>query len=129
MATVLRLNGIDLTAALIWQDRHEWSGVAQSVDRPLGGRSVIEHAALSRGRPITLVSETNQGWVDYGTVKALLALSSAPGGTYTLEVGTETYQVVFRHHDSPAFSAKPLVKRLAPDDSDWFLITMKLMTV
>lgn len=129
MATVLRLNGVDLPSSLIWQDRHEWSGVAQSVDRTLAGREVIEHAALIRGRPITFVSETNQGWVSYATVKLLLALYAASGGVFILQVGAESYQVVFRHHEPPAFSARPLIKRLAPDDSDWFLINMKLMTV
>jgi hypothetical protein len=129
MATLLRLNGIDLSAALIWQDRHEWAGVEQSKTITLGGRAVIEHAPLSKGRPITIVSEASQGWVDHTTMLALRALAGVSGGVFTLEVHTGTYLVMFRHHEAPAFNATPLIKRLAPDAGDWFLITMKLITV
>ena len=129
MATTLTLNGIALDPSLIWSDRDAFSPVAQSTTRTIGGRMVVEPSGISKGRPITFVSERNQGWVDYATVLSLKGLAQVAGGTYALVVGSETFTVMFRHEEAPAFEATPLIKRLNPDPEDWFLVTIKLMTV
>lgn len=129
MATTLLLNGLALPASLIWGDRYSHADVAQQVTRTLGGRVVVEHQALSKGRPITLVSERQQGWVQYSVVQALQALADTPGGVYPLQIDTTIWSVIFRHHEAPAFSAEQLIKRLKPDPADKYLITLKLMTV
>lgn len=129
MATTITLNGTTLSAALIWRDREAYASVAQGVERTLGGRLVVDASGVSQGRPITLVSERNQGWLNYATVKVLQGLAEVVGGMSTLVIGTESYTVMFRHEDAPAFEATPLVKRLNPADDDWFLVTLKLMTV
>jgi len=36
---------------------------------------------------------------------------------------------MFRHHDPPAFEAKPLIARPNPSADDFYLATLKLMTV
>jgi hypothetical protein len=36
---------------------------------------------------------------------------------------------MFRHQDTPAFEAKPLVNKASPQAGDFYLATVKLMTV
>ena len=129
MATTVLLNGIALPAALIWKDRYDFAPVSQQESTTLGGRVVIEQQALIKGRPISLVSERQQGWVDYATVQALQAIADTAGGIYTLQVDVTTWSVMFRHHEPPAFSAEALIKRLKPDPTDNYLINLKLITV
>ena len=129
MATVLTLNGISMPAALPWADRHKFSPVAQRSQRTLGGRAVYEPQPLTKGRPITFVSKRDQGWVNYATVQALQAIADVGGGVYVLQLGSESWNVMFRHHEPPAFSAEGLLDRLSPDGTDNYLINMKLITV
>ena len=129
MATIITLNGTALSEALIWQDREAYAPVVQGVERTLGGRLVVDANSVSQGRPITLASARNQGWLDYATVKVLQGLAEVVGGMSTLVIGSDSYTVMFRHEEAPAFEATPLIKRLNPADDDWFLVTIKLMTV
>jgi hypothetical protein len=62
-------------------------------------------------------------------VEALQVRASSPGGIYTLQLRDQVFQVMFRHHDAPAFEAKPLVNLATPAPGDYYLATLKLMTV
>lgn len=118
-----------LPAGLVWSDEFANASVAQSVRRTLDGGLVVFYGGLKRGLPITLESESDAGWMRRDLVEALQVRASSPGGLYTLQLRDRVFQVMFRHHDVPAFDAKPLVSIATPAPGDYYLATLKLMTV
>ncbi|PPD34030.1 MAG: hypothetical protein CTY19_05865 [Methylomonas sp.] len=126
---MLTLDGLPLPTGLVWLDEFAIEPVAQNVRRTLDGGLVVFYAGLRSGMPITLQSETDAGWLTRAQVEALAIRATSPGGVYSLLIRDQSYQVMFRHHEPPAFEAKPLIARLTQDAGDYYLATLKLMTV
>ena len=124
------LGGVHIPSSIVWSDRYQYSPVAQSAVRTLGGKMVVYNSGLYYGRPITLNSLEDQGCVFLPIVEQLQALSNIPGAIYDLDIGNESYKVMFRHDDPPAFEAAPaVIERSVPTDTDLFRVTIKLVTV
>ncbi|MDO8892320.1 MAG: hypothetical protein Q7V00_10780 [Sulfurimicrobium sp.] len=115
--------------SLLWSDEWATASVAQTVRRTLDGSLVVFYGQISGGLPVTLESESDAGWLTRSQIEALTLRAASPGGVYTLSLRGQTYQVMFRHHDAPAFDAKPLVSLANPQPGDFYLATIKLMTV
>lgn len=128
MTTVV-LDSVIITTGLVWSDKQTYSPVAQNFRRTLAGSPVIDYGSLSNGRPVTLISLRDQGWLTKTQVDALQVLADAPGAVYSLTVGSESFSAMFRHHDAPAFEATPLIPRTESVTGDWFSGTIRLMTV
>lgn len=126
---MITLDGINLPAGLLWSDEFAVVSVAQNVRRTLDGSLVVFYGQISGGLPVTLESESDAGWLTRSQVEALALRAASPGGVYTLNLRGQTHQVMFRHHDAPAFDAKPLVSLANPQPGDFYLATIKLMTV
>lgn len=123
------LDGIALPAGLLWSDEFAVARVSQTVRRTLDGSVVVFYSPLRAGLPITLGSEPDAGWLTRAQVEAVALRAASPGGVYTLQLRGQTWPVMFRHQDSPAFEAKPLVSLAYPQPGDFYLATLKLMTV
>ena len=123
------LDGISLPVDLLWSDEWAASTVAQTVRRTLDGGLVVFYGELRAGLPITLESQPDAGWLTRTQVEAIALRAASPGGLYTLTLRGQTWQVMFRYHDAPAFEAKPLVPLANPQPGDFYLATLKLMTV
>lgn len=123
------LDGLVLPADLLWSDEFTATAVAQSTQRALDGSLVVFYGELRAGLPITLESQPDAGWLTRTQVEAIALRAASPGGLYTLNLRGQTWQVMFRHHDAPAFEAKPLVPVANPQAGDFYLATIKLMTV
>lgn len=125
------LNGISLSDEMTWEEQYDSWSVAQNQTRTLGGRPVINSAQLKKGRPITLFASNEQGWdvLTYDKIKLLLAMAETPAAVYSLVIASTTYNVMFRHHEPPAFEVAPLIQKLEPLDTDFFRARIKLMTV
>lgn len=123
------LDGLVLPADLLWSDEFTATAVAQSTQRALDGSLVVFYGPRQAGRPITLESQPDAGWLTRTQVEAIALRAASPGGLYTLNLRGQTWQVMFRHHDAPAFEAKPLVPVANPQAGDFYLATIKLMTV
>ena len=126
---MLTLDGLPLPTGLLWLDECAVATVSQSVRRTLDGGLVVFYTGLRAGMPITLQSEADAGWLTRAQVDAVAVRASSPGGVFVLQIRDLSYQVMFRHHDPPAFEAKPLIARLNPSADDFYLATLKLMTV
>jgi len=126
---MITLNGILLSAELQWTDEWTAQGVAQTVRRALDGSPVIFYAGLAMGRAITLESAADAGWLTRTQVEALAVLAESPGAIYPLLLRGQSHAVMFRHQEAPAFEARPLVPLANPQAGDFYLVTLKLMTV
>lgn len=123
------LDGLVLPADLLWSDEFTAGAVAQSTQRALDGSLVVFYGELRAGLPITLESQPDAGWLTRTQVEAIALRAASPGAVYLLVLRGETRRVMFRHHDAPAFEAKPLVPVANPQAGDFYLATIKLMTV
>ncbi|MBF0137465.1 MAG: hypothetical protein HQL65_14605 [Magnetococcales bacterium] len=121
------LGDVTLPDSLQWTDRWEWSPVAQEATRTLGGTVVTWSQALSGGRPITLDATEEATWLDQSTVEAIRAMATQAGTTFPLVWDSETFTVMFRHHDAPAASFKLVFPHLP--ETVRFTGTIKLMTI
>jgi hypothetical protein len=126
---LISLDGITLPAGLLWSDEFAAAPVAQTVRRTLDGSMVVFFGAQRQGLPITLASQLDQGWLTRSQVEAVRLRADSPGGVYLLALRGQTRPVMFRHHEGPAFEATPLVLLANPGAGDFYLATLKLMTV
>ena len=122
-------DGLSLPSGLLWADEFAATAVAQSVRRTLDGSPVVFYSPLRAGQPITLESEADAGWLTRALVEAIAVRAMSPGGVYTLSLRNQTYTVMFRHHDAPAFEAKPLVNLANPHAGDFYRATLKFLTL
>lgn len=125
----ITLDGITLDENMFWRDRHISRQIAQRVDFTLGGRAAIFVQQNLQGRPITLESVDDQGWLTLSQVQAVEAISLVPGAVYSLVIEAETFNVIFRHQEPPAFQYTPLVPRLNEAATDYYTGRIRLFTV
>jgi hypothetical protein len=126
---MITLDGISLPAGLYWTDEFAVTHVAQTVRRTLDGSMVVFYGELRGGLSITLESEPDAGWLTRTQVQAIALRAASPGGVYPLQLRGQSWLVMFRHQDPPAFEAKPLVSLANPQAGDFYLATLKFMTV
>lgn len=129
----ITLGGVQLDPDMHWIERKQSQRVAQSAQVTLGGGLNVLAAAIESGIPITLESGDDYGFLKTPAVGAVRAMADDPGAVYELVITgdgpTETYSVIFRHHEPPAFDAAPLIPRVMPEIDDYFRATIKLITV
>jgi hypothetical protein len=126
---MILLDTLTLPCGLVWTDQYASQAVAQTIKRTLAGSLVVFHAGHTAGREITLESTQDSGWFTRTQVEALALLATGPGAIYVLEIHGETYSVMFRHHQPPALEARPLWPYDQPRATDFFLVTLKLITI
>lgn len=122
-------DGVILSGSLQWIDKSGYERVAQERKVTLGGKSVFYTKALIGGRPITLVATEETGWLTKAMVDSLTSRAEVPGLVYTLSLHGESFQVVFRHEDTPALEFNPLQPRATQLADDSYIGTLKLITV
>ncbi|MDW7643454.1 MAG: hypothetical protein SCI25_00265 [Desulfuromonadales bacterium] len=115
---------------LIWADEFDWSGVVSEAAPAINGSVVVQEAALSGGRPVTLQGDATRGWLKRSSLVALQSLAGAPGASYVLTWGGTQYTVRFRHEDGPVIAGSPVIDYdTAGETDDYHSITLKLITV
>lgn len=124
----LTLDGLSLPEDLLWSDEFDWTPTEQHQARTLTGALVFETAQRQGGRPISLQGGQDYGWATRAQVEALhdkLAISTP----LTLVLpDARTFSVRFRHEDKP-LDAQMIVDYRIPDDTDFYKLTLKLITV
>jgi hypothetical protein len=123
------LGGTTLNPNMVWAERYAYSPVIQEVQVTLDGSPVIYTRTRDAGMPITLVALDDQGWLTKDMADAVQAAAQSAGATFALTIGAESFDVVFRHHEAPAVSLRPLLLRAVPLPEDYFVGEIKLMTV
>lgn len=124
----IQLGGVDLPDLVI-DAEYAQVNVASVVEFSLGGTPLIWEDNRF-GNELDLVGGEDFGWIDRDTMEQLLALSSVPNNTYTLDFEGDIKVVRFRNESPPAISADPIIPRPNHDGSDWYNnVRIKLMEV
>lgn len=121
------LDTITLPDDLIWIDEYAHTPVKQTVSTAVNGSLIVEAAAQTKGRPITLAGGTDYGWIDRATLELLRAKQYQPGLTMTLTLRGTAYSVLFVQPGG--IEAKPVIDYNTPDASDWYTVTLKFIEV
>jgi len=126
------LAGLNLPCDLEWVDEYGWSPVQSSSNVAINGALVFERSKQMTGRPITLQGGEGFGWMTRAQIIQLVAIADDIAlGPHTLRMpdGVE-YTVHFRHDGgTPAISATPLYPLVPPDDTDLYVVTIRLIEV
>ena len=125
----ITINGYSLSPHMLWTDRHKHTSVIQSNLRTLGGRLKVFSHGVEKGRPITLEAIQDQGWLTLDQVTYVEELASTPGATYSLEVGGDSFTVMFRYSDGLPVEFTPLISRIEEESADFYTGVIRLMTV
>lgn len=120
------LNGITLNPSIIWADQYTFPTVDQKVLTTLDGGYVVYAKSAPKNRPITLVAVQDQGWFTKAMVDAIKAIEAVPLASYNLVIGVNSFVVMFRHEDPPAFEVVPLLPKAGAEDGDYFTGVLKL---
>lgn len=114
---------------LLWIDEHAWTPAIARVEYLLTGALLVESAARSAGRPITLKAEPDMAWITRAVLDALYIWASEPNRTFQLELHDgRSFTVAFRHHES-ALEAEPVLGFPSRSASDWYCVSLRLMEV
>lgn len=117
---------------LKWSDEFSWAPVEQSAERTVTGALIVQVAARTGGRPITLEPEDdNSAWMRRSVVEQLRNWAAAPGQEMELTLRGTTRTVIFRHQDGAGLEAQPVVHFADADvsSSDFYRVTLRLMEI
>lgn len=120
----MKLKNIELPKNLYWQNEFDHKDIAQSVERSVSGKPIVESAALSYGQPMTLTG----AWINRVQVKALRALE-ASSEALVLTLNDQTTHSVIFDISSGGLQAKLLSPEIEPTDQTLYQLTINLLTV
>jgi len=123
----ITLDAITLPADLIWSDEYAHTPVKQSVSTAVDGTLIVEAAAQTKGRPITLQGGRDFAWIDRATLEAVRAKQYQAALQMTLTVRGTAYQVLFMQPGG--VDAQPIIDYSNPDSSDVYAVTLKFFEV
>lgn len=136
----ITLAGVQLPDDLDWSDEYTAWKVGQIIRRSLTGALVVQEAAMQAGRPVTLQTTSigDGSYVAPITLDVLEALrvleEIAAGAAMSLVLpiaggGTRTLTVRWRRTDGAAIEARPLKQIVPAEPTDYYAITLRLITV
>lgn len=125
----IQLGTLVLRDGMVWENEFLYTGLVQEMKQTLGGNPVIYTATVSGPIEISLTSMDDQGWQTYEQVKKLQEMARTIGGVYTLSIGSRVFTVQFAHYMPPVLTVTPLIARTSYEDTDYFLVSLKLISI
>lgn len=131
----ITLDTLHLTGDLQWTDEYAAGSdlVGQVVSYSITGAQIIHASAQQAGRKMTLVgADGGNGFVGLSRadIDSLRTLAATPGAVYnvTLTDG-RTFNVSFSRDGGPAVEATRIKDNWPHADTDWYLVTIRLIMV
>lgn len=126
------LAGMSLPGDLFWSDEFTFNPVQSKHSTAINGALINEVSVRQNGRPITLQSLPNGGWISrdqYAQLQALVDDPAQPVMNFRTPDG-RAFQVQFRTDSgNAALTAQPLIHIWPAIGGDWLLITLRLIEV
>lgn len=123
---------IVLSDGLYPSDEHNWSEVASNQQRALDGTLIIQQSVKKYGRPLTLQSPSDMGWLTRSTINQLKAerdkLAAVFWLDYLADDTVRRVKVAFDHSQTP-IEAKEVKGFSSPSLDDPFTVTLRFIEV
>lgn len=124
---------LNLPDDLLWSDEHGWTPAAAAVSYLVTGALLVQSATRQAGRPITLVGAADMAWITRLTLQILYDWAALPlsadSGRYELTFADGRQSIVAFRHSDGALEAEPVLGIPAHADSDFYRVTLRLMTL
>lgn len=120
---------LTLPSDLLWPNEFEWAGVKQDVKFSVTGALIVQSAAKSAGREITLQGGSDFAWANRTLVEALYAWTLLPGQVFGLVLRTGSPVNVIFDHAAGAMEATPILDFSDPDATDYYQIALRFLKV
>lgn len=124
----ITLGAVALPSGLTWSDEFSWTPVEQGSDYSLTGALIIQSATKLKGRPITLIGQSDGSdhtvWISRSALLALKTALDVAGATFTLTLHDARTFTVMANGPLKA-TPLPAYKSLLPADPDsthWYLL-------
>lgn len=127
--TTLRLGTIDLNPNMQVPEINQSNDIAMTTRPTLAGGVVAFQKQVLRGQSLQLIATQDQGWVSKVNRDALLEQANIVNNILVLQVGNNTYRVMFDHTQGGAVQLEPFINRLIPLEGDYFTGTINLIIV
>lgn len=125
---MIQLGSLVLRNGLVWDEEFTYTGILQEMKVTLGGTPVIFTVPTLGPVEITLRSQDDEAWQTYAHIKELYSMAKELDGSFPLILGDKSFTVRFRHYAPPVIEAKPLIPKTTYLDTDYFLLTLKLIS-
>lgn len=126
-------NIIILSDSLYPIDDLNWSAVASNQQRALDGTLIIQQGIKKYGKPLTLQSPDDMGWLTRETVNKLASERDKLSATFWLDYladgAVKRVKVAFDTSKDNAVEAKPVKGFNSPQLDDPFLVTLRFIEV
>ena len=117
---------IDLADDIDWADEFAWSPIARKLDYSLTGALIVKSSTKLAGRPITLQSQADSGFLPRSTIVQLNTWAKA-GTQLAITIRGQSFSVIFDPAASPAIQSAPVVYYSDPLGTDWYSATLKFI--
>ncbi len=125
----MQLDTMTLPGNLLWVNEFDWTPVAQSTDRSLTGSLIVPESLMTYRRSIVLGDGENS-WLTLADLNTLFVLSEIPKKKMLLTLpGERTFTVIFYRAEGAPIEAQPVLPQTTPDDSDFYAVVIRLLTV
>lgn len=126
----LTLGSVTLDHNMVWTDEFKFNSIVSTVDYTVGGVLEIQQSNRIKGRPITLASDPDAGFLTRQQVIDTEALANVLSTTYVLTLpDTRTFNVQFDFSNGPAIEAEQVFNVCNPALSHYYRVTIKLIEV
>lgn len=123
---------IELDDEMYPSDEHEWSSVVSSTKYALDGTMIVEQSERKAGKPYTMQSPSDMGWLTRSTVNALKTERDTLGATFWLDYRADgqvkRVKVIF-DTTQEAIDAKPAKDFISPSLDDPFIVTLRFIEI
>ena len=117
----ITLDAVTLSNDLVWADQYTWCPVVQTSSFAVDGSLIIEVGTKLKGRKISLVGESNVGWMTRSVMDAIYAKVATAGLVMTLTYKGTPLNVMF-DHEQGALNVEQAMGYSDPNGTDWIKV-------
>lgn len=130
MATTLTYSSTTITLHddMLWTDEFAHRDVVMTTARTIAGSLIVESAAQTKGRPISLSGGQNYGWLPRSVVLQLQTAANIVGQKFTLNLRGTSFTVQFDHTRTP-LTATPVIEYGTYEATDMYVVGLQFIEV
>ena len=124
---------VPLEDGFLWSDEFAWKSIEQNQEYAVNGTLIVQEGKKKSGRPITLLSKTdNQGWIKRSVLSVIQDWSALQDEQFTLVFeyphDTRQFNVIFNHAEGP-IEADPVKGFPTVSEEDYYKVTLRFLEV